>query len=178
MDYTIYPFEGLGAIRFGMTPQQVREVVGEPDSTFMKSDKFPSDDYFDLDFHVHYDESGLCEAVEIFSPYAQEDPFGLDYTEEPGDCTTLNFQGQRFFKQTFAELKTCFQNLGTGVQHSDIGVTFIKFGITISSTYYLFPGNDIQCPPEIVYICNRNTMEELVKFCASILDPFEPEISS
>jgi hypothetical protein len=138
MDYTIYPFEGLGAIRFGMTSQQVREVGGEPNSTFMKSDKFPSDDYFDLGFHIHYDESGLCEAVEISSPYDEGDLFGLDYTEEPGDCTTLNFQGQVFFKQTFTELKTWFQSLGTDVQHGRTGVTFIKFGITMSSGYYSF----------------------------------------
>jgi hypothetical protein len=47
MDYTIYPFEGLGAIRFGMTPQQVREVIGEPKGTHMSyGSKFPIDDYF------------------------------------------------------------------------------------------------------------------------------------
>jgi hypothetical protein len=177
MDYTIYPFEGLGAIRFGMTPQQVREVIGEPDSTFMKSDKFPTDDYFDLGFHVYYNESGLCEAMEIFSPYAQEDPFGLDYTEEPGDCTTLNFQGQIFFKQTFVELKTWFQSLGTGVQHYDCGVTFLKFGIVLYSREYSFPGSDTNVPPEIVYICNLNAMEEKVSFNAPRY-PFEPEISS
>jgi hypothetical protein len=68
MDYTIYPFEGLGAIRFGMNPQQVREVVGEPDRTFMKFDdsKFPTDAYYKLGFYVYYDESGLCNSVEIW----------------------------------------------------------------------------------------------------------------
>ena len=84
MDYTICPFEGLGSIRFGMTPKQVHEVVGEPEGTFMKSkdSKFPTDDYFNLGFHVYYDESNLCNAVEIFSPYGQEDPLGLDYIAE------------------------------------------------------------------------------------------------
>jgi hypothetical protein len=71
MDYTIYPFEGLGAIRFGMTPQQVREVIGEPKGTHMSyGSKFPTDDYFNLGFNVHYDnELGLCDRVGISSPY-------------------------------------------------------------------------------------------------------------
>ena len=37
MDYTIYPFEGLGPIRFGMTSQQVHDCVGEPERSFTKS---------------------------------------------------------------------------------------------------------------------------------------------
>jgi hypothetical protein len=178
MDYTIYPFEGLGAIRFGMTPQQVHEVVGEPESTFMKSDdsRFPTDDYFNLGFHVYYDESGLCKGVEIFSPYGEEDPLGLTYIEDSCDCVTLNFQGQRFFKQSFRELKTWFQSLGTGVQHGDIGVTFIKFGIVIGSNYYSFPDGHPEYPPEGVYICDYKTMEIGLKIDA-IKYPFEGEIS-
>jgi hypothetical protein len=180
MDYTIYPFEGLGAIRFGMTPQQVHEVVGEPKSTFMKSkdDRFPSDDYFNLGFHVYYDdELGLCNAVQIFNPYGEEDPLGLDYIEDPCDCVTLNFQGQRLFKKSFRELKTWFQGLGTGVQHDDSGVTFLKFGISIGSNYYSFPDGHPEYPPEDVYICNLNTMEKIVKFNA-LRYLFEAEISS
>jgi hypothetical protein len=180
MDYTIYPFEGLGAIRFGMTPQQVREVVGEPKGTFMmsKESKFSTDDYFNLGFHIYYDdEVDLCNGVSIFSPYGEEDPLGLNYIEDPGDCITLNFQGQRLFKKSFRELKTWFQNLGTGIQHSDIGVTFLKFRICISSNYYLFPDGHAEYPPNQVYICSLNEMEMTVRFSADLEYPFEPEIS-
>jgi hypothetical protein len=39
-DFTIHPFEGVGAVRFGMTPQQVHEIWGEPDSTYRKENSF------------------------------------------------------------------------------------------------------------------------------------------
>jgi hypothetical protein len=179
MDYTIYPFEGLGAIRFGMTTQQVHEVIGDPQRTFMNYEsKFPADAYFNLGFHVYYDdESHLCNAVQIYSPYGEEDPLGLTYIGNPFDCATLNFQGQLLFKQSFQELKAWFQSLGTGVQHDDSGVTFLKFRISIGSNYYSFPDGHPEYPPEDVYICNLNKMEKKVRFNTPRY-PFEAEISS
>ena len=64
MDYTIYPCEGVGPIRFGMTPQQVHEILGEPEgsSTRRPESRFLTDYYEILDLHVVYKESGECKA--------------------------------------------------------------------------------------------------------------------
>ena len=179
MDYTIYPFEGLGAIRFGMTPQQVREVVGEPVGTYRvsKNSKFPTDDYFNLGFHVHYDdELGLCSSVGIFSPYAEEDPLGLNYIPSSCESVTLNFRDRLFFKQSFRQLKSWFQSIGTGIQHKDVGVTFIRFGISINSDYYTFPDGHPEYPPNGVCISNFDEMEKEVMFFAELKYQFEEEI--
>lgn len=69
-DYEIRPNEGVGPINFGMTVDEVRHVLGEPDAVFRKSrlSAFTTDDFRRLGFHVYYSSKGICNAVEFFPP--------------------------------------------------------------------------------------------------------------
>ena len=69
-DYEIRPNEGVGPIRFGMTVDEVRRVLGAPDAVFRKSRSasFTTDDFNRLGFHVYYSSGGVCNAVEFFPP--------------------------------------------------------------------------------------------------------------
>src|SRR5579883_1921988 len=66
----IEPYQGLAGIQFGMTPEEVRQVLGNTVRTFRKS---PSDaletDYFDaLGIQVFYKQPGVCDAIELAAP--------------------------------------------------------------------------------------------------------------
>jgi hypothetical protein len=145
--YTIYPYEGVGPIRFGMTPAQVHEKLGEPDDTFMKgaeSPDFPTDAYDDLGFHVFYGESGRCRFVEFF---------------ENGSASPT-FQGQALIGRPFGELKSWLQSLKTDVQHYDSGLIFLKFGISLYSQDYYLPHRDPGCLVEAVGISSSSDIDE------------------
>jgi hypothetical protein len=70
MDYTIYPYEGVGPIRLGMTMQQVHGILGEPERTLVKKGNVGvyTDDYYSLGLHVLYSESGHCNEIALFLP--------------------------------------------------------------------------------------------------------------
>jgi hypothetical protein len=146
MDYIIYPYEGVGPIRFGMTPEQVHEKLGEPEHTTMKeaeSPEFPTDAYNHLGFHVFYGESGRCQAVEFF---------------ENGSASPT-FQGQTLIGRPFGELKSWLQSLETDVQHYSCGLIFLKFGINLYSQYYYLPHRDPDCLVETVGVSTSSYVD-------------------
>ena len=66
----IYPYHGVGLIRFGMMREDVRGLLGKPSATFYKglSTESSTDAYDDLGLHVYYNHpSGCCEALSLFS---------------------------------------------------------------------------------------------------------------
>lgn len=143
MDYTIYPFEGVGPIKFGMTPQQVREVVGEPDESFMKGEsEFPTDVYDRLGFRIEYEYPGVCDEIWLLAD----------------GCNPI-FQGHELGGQTFEELKYWFQKLGTPVQHFGYGFTFLKFGIYLYSHDYIYEGDNPN-PPELIAVCSAINIDK------------------
>jgi hypothetical protein len=117
MDYAIRPYDGIGPIKFGMTPEQVHEILGEPVKTFKKNSR-NTDDYRTIGFHVVYDEADACESITLFSP------------------ATPSFQDQQLIDGSFKTLKTWFQSQGSTVQHYDCGMIFLKFGINLYATDY------------------------------------------
>jgi hypothetical protein len=199
MDYTIYPFEGVGAVKFGMTPQQIHEIWGEPEETLMANPKFyrnHTDVYCKASVQVHYNELGVCEYISLCSdvdddPWNEEDDDEYDSYEdtfqydqtgdklsisnedkadydkmERGKSHTLveismhsddldhaikpTFQGRELSGQTMGELKSWFKGLGTVIQHTDEGLIFLRFGISVHSPYYVLPHQDPDRPVETV----------------------------
>jgi hypothetical protein len=89
-DFTIHPFEGVGAVRFGMTPQQVHEIWGEPDRTSMRDGtstlyRRHTDLYHRMNLHVEYDESGFCEYISLFSHINDYDKWNTGVADEDED---------------------------------------------------------------------------------------------
>src|SRR6187402_3680563 len=70
MELAILSYEGVGPIKFGMTPTEVRQAVGTQFRTFLKTtaSEMPTDDFVGKGIHVYYKLPGFCNAVEMFSP--------------------------------------------------------------------------------------------------------------
>lgn len=62
--------EGVGPIRFGMSPEDVRTVLGAEFESFKRtpSSVHPCDHFFRYECFVYYDAQGLVEAVEFAEP--------------------------------------------------------------------------------------------------------------
>jgi hypothetical protein len=147
MDYTIYPFEGVGPIKLGMTPQQVRTVLGEPDESFKKfDDDFPTDAYHSLSIQIQYEHPGICNEIWLFLR-----------PDDPTSGCNPTFQGHGLQGKTFAELKPWFQKLGTAVQHFDSGYVFLKYGVYLYSSFYSYP-EGVDEPVDMVSVCSESVI--------------------
>lgn len=72
MNFSILPLEGVGEIKFGMSPDDVRKHIGNRFRSFKRSplDSFPSDYFEHIGTFFYYDSNGRLEAIE-FAPPAQ-----------------------------------------------------------------------------------------------------------
>ncbi len=70
VDYAIRPHLGAGEIAFGMTPNQVRALLGDPFESFKRSPlaEFPCDHFESLGIFVYYQAPGIVEALEYHQP--------------------------------------------------------------------------------------------------------------
>jgi hypothetical protein len=120
MDYTIYPYQGIGPIQFGMTPPQVHERLGEP-SEQMARRRFPdlpTDIYNQFGLFVFYQSPGVCEAMSLsINP-------------------NLSFQGFTFINKSLKELRNWLRSINSDIQYFDIGFISLKYGLTFSSQFY------------------------------------------
>jgi hypothetical protein len=64
--WEIITYEGVGPIKFGMTRNQVRAILGKPTASFMKGGEAPTDAYDRHYVHVFYDLNDTVEYVEVF----------------------------------------------------------------------------------------------------------------
>jgi hypothetical protein len=113
MNLEIDPYVGVGPIRFGMTRDEVRRIVGRPVKPFLKgpSSVIPTDAFDDVGLHVYYKEGDLCEAVEMF---LAADP---------------TFKGQRLIERPFDQLLAWLQTMDDHLDQDDTGLTSYKLGI-------------------------------------------------
>jgi len=115
MDLTIYPYLGVGSIRFGMTVDQVRTAVGMEPQPFKKTELsvFPTDAFRSLGVHVYYKESGVCKAIE------------MGYPASP----TLN--GEKMIGRPFEDLAQWFQERDDSITRDDSGLRSMKMGVSL-----------------------------------------------
>jgi len=61
---------GAGKIKFGMTPDQVRLLLGEVFDSFKRTEEyvFPCDYFENLGVFAYYNASGVLEAIEFTEP--------------------------------------------------------------------------------------------------------------
>jgi hypothetical protein len=115
MDYTIYPYEGVGPIRLGMTQQEIRTILGEPEETVKKvpSSEYPLDYYVQLGIQVFYKKPWVCDSIEMVN------------NAKP------TFQGQSFFDRPYSDLKRWFRQIDNSVEIENSGLTSYTFGIAL-----------------------------------------------
>jgi len=69
-NYDIKPFKGIGNIKFGATPTEVRKILGEEFKSFKRSPTaaFPCDYFPHVGVFAYYTAAGTLEAIEFASP--------------------------------------------------------------------------------------------------------------
>jgi hypothetical protein len=69
-DFEIVPFAGLGDVKFGMSPQEVRHLMGTSFKSFKRTPQatFPADVYATVGLFFYYDSAGALEAIEFAAP--------------------------------------------------------------------------------------------------------------
>lgn len=115
----IEPNRGLAGIQFGMTPDEVRHVLGSTVQTFRK---LPGDtletDYFDaLGMQVFYKQPGVCDAIELAAP------------------AKPTFKGKDLLGKPFSELRNWFQSIDSEVAIDETGLTSYRFGVGLYAPF-------------------------------------------
>lgn len=69
-DSQIFPYEGLGRLRFSMIRSEARALLPVVPRTFQKGalDPTETDDYYELGMHLSYDAEDRLEFIETFPP--------------------------------------------------------------------------------------------------------------
>ena len=113
MDLSIDTYSGVGPLRFGMSAEEVRTVMGLPFRTFKKTPAalLPTDFFVDVGLHVYYKVPGKCEAIEMATP------------AEP----TLD--GLLLIGRPFSEVREWFENRDDSVIVDGSGLTSTRYGV-------------------------------------------------
>ena len=69
MDFTILSHLGVGPLRFGMKPAEIRALIrSRSEITDKASSKTPSDYFIRMGIFAYYNDHGHCHAIEFFGP--------------------------------------------------------------------------------------------------------------
>jgi hypothetical protein len=115
MKFVIDPLNGVGPLRFGMTPAEVRELVGGKVESFKKTPdmSFPCDYFADAGVFAYYKAQGTLEAVEFAEP------------SDPVLC------GEHLFGVSAQSLKGMFEELGPALETDSSGIISHSGGVGI-----------------------------------------------
>jgi hypothetical protein len=143
MDYTIHPYEGIGAIRFGMTPEQVHEILGMPEDTLRAGKRcdLPADYYVKLGFFAYYKNPGVFEAV------------ALGYGSSP------IFHDVLLRGKSLKDIKDWMKSMGSEIQHFDMGFIAVKFGLVINCQEY---STNLDCECDSVIVCDQAYCDKFI----------------
>lgn len=113
MSFLISTFVGAGSINFGMSPIEVRALLGGSFKSFKRTPnaEYPCDYYESLGVFVYYKLPGVVEAVEFAEPADPE------------------FDGRSLFKLSFDDLKAMLLGKDKSLEIESDSLTSYKLGI-------------------------------------------------
>ena len=113
MIFEISPYVGAGKISFGMSPLQVKEILDDTPSSFLKvtSDSTSSEHYERESLFIYYKEPLMVEAIEFYSP------------------ANIVFKYKRLLELSYTELKGFLLNLDPELEIEADSLTSYKLGI-------------------------------------------------
>jgi hypothetical protein len=119
VDLEVVPSEGIGPVRLGMTPEEVRRASPVPVRSFKKTpfSKRPTDELEGLVLHVHYGESGTCAAVEAFPP------------------SRVLLDGRALLGVAFGEVQGWLTSLDSSIELTDTGLTSRALGVGVFAPF-------------------------------------------
>ncbi len=115
MDYTFYPYLGIGDLRFGMSPDDIRNGIGRaPEQASLRSPatKTRKEYYVSLGLLVEFDDKDLCSSFTIMRG------------------GKLLFDSVDLMQMNHAELKRFLLIKGYPIVEEDSGLTCDALGLT------------------------------------------------
>jgi hypothetical protein len=118
MELPIIPFDSVGFVKFGASPDAVKASTSYSSKSFMKTpiSEMPTDAFDEVGIHVYY-SSGKCDAVECFSPA----------------CPI--FQGKRIIGEPYEEIKKWLESIDSHIVIDGSEIQARSFGISISPSF-------------------------------------------
>lgn len=113
MRFIIEPYVGVGPIRFGMSVQEIRDILAVEVRSVKKTPKsgMPTDFFHSIGLSVHYKQPGRCKAVELVTP------------------AVPTFRGQGLLGRPFNALRDWIETIDDSIEIHDTGLTSYLFGI-------------------------------------------------
>lgn len=135
MTFAIVSHQGVGDVRFGQSPEEVRAVLNSSFKSFKRTPAsvHPCDHFTDLHVFVYYGDNG-AEAVELAEPAKPV------------------FQGLNLLQLSFADLTRRLLNEDPNLSVEDDGCTSIRLGI---GAYAPHAAKDPMAKPESVIAFER-----------------------
>lgn len=134
MKFDIYPYIGVGNIKLGMTPDEIKKIVGEKKSSFKRNEE----DYFETDefdsngtnFFVSYGKDGKVDSIE----------FAL-----PSEIYILN---ENLYGKSFEKIRKLLKKMDSELEDDGYSITSYKFGIGVYCPEA--DENEDACPESII----------------------------
>ena len=114
MIYDVKTYVGLGELKFGMTKEEIRNILGGEVKEIKKalSDK-TTDVFVGQGIHVYYNQLGKCEAIEC------------------GKGGIIKFKEKEIIGKPFKNIEKMFRELDDILEISDTGFVSYKLGIGV-----------------------------------------------
>jgi phenylalanyl-tRNA synthetase beta subunit len=115
-EFAIEPFVGAGSLKFGMSRDEIRKLLGKPFRTVNGMDQFTK-----LGITVNYNEDEKCN--------------WLGFSDHPQSIVT--FQGRQLLHVLLKDLRKWLKKLDSDLREDDTvgkGYLSLKFGILVGSS--------------------------------------------
>jgi hypothetical protein len=133
MDLIISPYVGVGKIEFGMTKENVTEIINSKLKRCQELTFGPGYKETYEFCHIYYDKKGHCEAIEFFEP---ANPL---------------FFGERLMSQPFSQVRQLIKDSDELIRVDETGLTSFKFGIGVYVPFWDDDEEDTQVEGVIVF---------------------------
>lgn len=117
MRFEIKPYQGAGNLLFGMTTQEIKDLLKTEPQKFKKTniDEYETDAY--NGFHIYYRNPGVCEAIEFFTP------------------SEVLFMGVNIMGEQFLKVKDLIEQYDSEIEIEETGFTTYKYGFGVYAPY-------------------------------------------
>ncbi len=132
MDWIIEPYVGVGPLKFGMSPEEVSEILGEAESTNPSAPAFAGDPILEERFKNHFSEYRLFGNMKTAKPTIQYDNDKLESIDFHKSNSTLQINGLLLFKQTRKAILHELYLMDKEIRETTGGYLFMNLGISLS----------------------------------------------
>ena len=134
MEFTFYPYEGFGPVKFLMSRDEVRKIVGLPyEDVTMTTDGEPCiRDFFAEQLFIGYNDELKCNRFELCKGY------DID----------IIFEGESMLRRPYKELLERYRKLDPEIYIEQDGFTTLKYGFSIWCPDYCYYDEEEDAMPQ------------------------------